>query len=106
MVILDIMSKKAFLRFFGAAMKNAGYLCGTSINSIRQYLGKKLDGESQYLSTSLRMPVKSVSSRLASAPSTPSTGVFSAACDWKKSSHKMAFVGDVSAMSKPPKNKM
>jgi hypothetical protein len=26
-------------------MKNAGYLCGTSIHAVRRQLGKKVDGE-------------------------------------------------------------
>lgn len=40
------MPKATFLAIYEKTMKNAGYLCGTSIHAIRRQLGKKVDGES------------------------------------------------------------
>jgi hypothetical protein len=42
----EIMPKSTFLRIFRAMMKKAGYMCGTSIHTIRRYLGKMVDGKS------------------------------------------------------------
>ena len=39
------MPKSAFLAIYESTMKNAGYLCGTSIHAIRRALGKKVDGK-------------------------------------------------------------
>jgi Protein of unknown function (DUF3435) len=39
------MPKAAFLAIYEKTLKNAGYLCGTSIHAIRRQLGKKVDGE-------------------------------------------------------------
>ncbi|KAH0543790.1 hypothetical protein FGG08_001972 [Glutinoglossum americanum] len=39
------MKKAAFLKIYQSSLKNAGYLCGTSIYAIRRYLGKMVDGE-------------------------------------------------------------
>jgi hypothetical protein len=39
------MPKAAFLAIFEKTIKNAGYLCSTSIHAIRRQLGKKVDGE-------------------------------------------------------------
>lgn len=41
----ESMSKAAFLAIYEKTLKNAGYLCGTSIHAIRWQLGKKVDGE-------------------------------------------------------------
>ncbi|MCJ1426427.1 hypothetical protein MMC29_004330 [Sticta canariensis] len=37
------MPKAAFTEIYGSTMRNAGYLCGTSIHAIRRQLGKKVD---------------------------------------------------------------
>jgi len=39
------MRKSAFLAIHESTMKNAGYLCGTSIHTIRRELGKMVDGK-------------------------------------------------------------
>ena len=39
------MPKSAFLAIYKSTMKNAGYLYGTSIHTIRRELGKKIDGK-------------------------------------------------------------
>lgn len=40
-----LMPKSAFLAIYESTLKNARYLCGTSIHAIRRLLGKKVDGE-------------------------------------------------------------
>jgi hypothetical protein len=39
------MPKSAFLAIHESTMKNAGYICGTSIHTIRRGLGKRVDGK-------------------------------------------------------------
>jgi Protein of unknown function (DUF3435) len=39
------MPKSVFLAIYEKSLKNAGYLCGTSIHAIRRQLGKKVDGK-------------------------------------------------------------
>ena len=41
----DKMPKSAFWDMFRRTMRKAGYLCGTSMHSIRRQLGKKVDGK-------------------------------------------------------------
>jgi hypothetical protein len=41
----DKMPKSAFCQMFRKTMRKAGYLCGTSMHSIRRQLGKKVDGK-------------------------------------------------------------
>ncbi|KAI9767322.1 MAG: hypothetical protein M1840_005731 [Geoglossum simile] len=42
-VIKEPMTKVVFLGIYQSSLKNAGYLCGTSIYAIRHYLGKMVD---------------------------------------------------------------
>jgi len=40
-VTKERMSKSMFSRIHSSTLRNAGYFCGSSIHSIRRYLGKK-----------------------------------------------------------------
>jgi hypothetical protein len=42
------MPKSAFLAIHQSTMRNAGYLCGTSIHTIRRELGKRVDGKDSH----------------------------------------------------------
>ncbi|KAI9764757.1 MAG: hypothetical protein M1840_008026 [Geoglossum simile] len=42
-VTKEPMTKATFLGIYQSSLKNAGYLCGTSIHAIRHYLGKMVD---------------------------------------------------------------
>ena len=42
------LTKEAFLNIHRSTLRNAGYVCGASIHTIRRGLGKKVDGKLRY----------------------------------------------------------